>query len=272
MNLITLAIILLFICLIYLYLPGFLNLIGLHPHYKARTVELKGKKALIITTSQATFGDSTKATGVYASEMTVPYYRFLDNGLAVDLASIKGGKIPIEKMSLWWPVKTPADKRFLVDPVLQSKVNESIPIDDVDVSQYDIIFIAGGWGAAYDLGFSETLGKKLMVAKDNGAVLGSVCHGGLGFLQAKKENGEPFVKDLQMTAVTDKQIRELAIVKTPQHPETELKALGARFESKSGLLDVLKNHVVIDGKVVTGQNQNAGAEVAQRMMDQLESV
>jgi putative intracellular protease/amidase len=29
------------------------------------------------------------------------------------------------------------------------------------------------------------------------------------------------------------------------------------------------NHVVIDGTIVTGQNQNAGAETAQKMMDLL---
>jgi putative intracellular protease/amidase len=30
--------------------------------------------------------------------------------------------------------------------------------------------------------------------------------------------------------------------------------------------DIFANHVVIDGTIVTGQNQNAGAEVARKMM------
>ena len=69
---------------------------------------LQGKKALVITTSQFTLdtidkktGEITKvgkATGVYASEFTEPYYTFLDAQMDVDLASIKGGQIPIEKL------------------------------------------------------------------------------------------------------------------------------------------------------------------------------
>ena len=41
---------------------------------------------------------------------------------------------------------------------------------------------------------------------------------------AKDEKGNPLVKDRRLTAVTDKQIRELRITKTPQHPERELRA------------------------------------------------
>ena len=38
-------------------------------------------------------------TGVFGSEMTAPYYEFSDGGMKVDLASIKGGPIPIDPMS-----------------------------------------------------------------------------------------------------------------------------------------------------------------------------
>jgi putative intracellular protease/amidase len=69
-----------------------------------------------------------------------------------------------------------------------------------------------------------------------------------------------------MTAVTDKQVKELGIEITPLHPERELRAAGALFESKMAFRDVFANHVVVDGNIVTGQNQNAGAETAQKMM------
>jgi putative intracellular protease/amidase len=116
--------------------------------------------------------------------MTIPYYEFLDAGMTVDVASIKGGKIPIESMSLKWPIAAPADKRFLKDKVYLSKVNNSLKIDDVDFTQYDIIYMAGGWGAAYDLGQSDVLGKKISDAYAKNKILGSVCHGALGFIKA----------------------------------------------------------------------------------------
>ena len=45
-----------------------------------------------------------------------------------------------------------------------SKLQNSTPIKDIDFTQYDIIFISGGWGGAYDLGFSELLGEKISEA------------------------------------------------------------------------------------------------------------
>ncbi len=249
-----------------LYLPKLLNRIGLHPHFEGEFFDLTGKKALIITTSHDTLGDTGKKIGVYASEMTVPYYRFIEAGMTVNLASIKGGRIPIESLSLKYPLATPEDNRFLNDKVFLEKVEHSMLIDEVDFTSYDIIFLSGGWGAAFDLGQSEVLGQKLTEANRENALIGSVCHGALGFVQAKTKDGEPLVKGRQITAVTDKQIRELRISSTPMHPETEMRKLGADFKNQTAFKDMFANLVVVDGNLVTGQNQNAGAETAYELM------
>ena len=51
------------------------------------------------------------------------------------------------------------------------------------------------------------------------------------------------------------------------HPERDLRAAGAEFESATRFRDLFANHVVVDGRLVTGQNQNSGAETAHRMME-----
>jgi putative intracellular protease/amidase len=255
--------------IIYCGLPAVLSAMGLHPHYTGQKYDLGGSKALIVTTSRGVLGDTGIKTGVYASEMTVPYYQFRDAGMQVDVASIKGGEIPIEPVSLSWPVATAADNRYLADSEFQKKVKESQKIGDEDFTGYDLIYMAGGWGAAYDLGSSDVLGQKISQAYAGKIIMGSVCHGALGFLKAQDENGRPLVQGRKMTAVTDKQVRELGIEITPMHPERDLRAAGALFESTTAFRDIFANHVVIDGTIVTGQNQNAGAEVAQKMMDML---
>jgi putative intracellular protease/amidase len=266
---IVIAVIIVLAVAIYFGLPAVLTGMGLHPHYAGQKYDLGGRKALIITTSQGVLGDTGKKTGVYASEMTVPYYQFLDAKMQADVASIKGGEIPIEPASLSWPVATSADNRYLADADFREKVKNSLKIDDVDFTGYGLIYMAGGWGAAYDLGTSDVLGQKISQAYANKIVLGSVCHGALGFLKAQDENGKPLVRGLKMTAVTDKQVKELGIEITPMLPERDLRAAGALFESATAFRDMFANHVVIDGAIVTGQNQNAGAEVAQKMMDLL---
>lgn len=252
--------------LLVISLPKILNLIGFHPDYEKGEYDLSGKKALIVTTSHGILGDSGKATGVYGSEMNIPYYEFLDAGMTVDIASIEGGEIPIEPVSLRYPLVTPADKRYLEDEEALEKVRNSLKIDDVDFLDYDIIFLAGGWGASYDLGYSEILGEKITQANAEGILLGSVCHGALGFLKAEKADGTPLVEGLAITAVSDKQVEELGITATPMHPETELKKLGADYQKNTAFRDFFATLVVTDGNIVTGQNQNSSGETAQTLL------
>ena len=256
-----------------LLIPKILKFFGLHPDYIGTSYSLPGKKALIIATNQAELNKhgktGGKATGAFASEITAAYYDFIDASMQVDIASIKGGKIPIEPQSLSYFLKTFEDKRFLQDPELKEKVKNSKKITDIDFTTYDIIFLAGGWGAAYDLGYSDELGQKISDAYYTGnSIIGGVCHGPLGLIRAKDKDGKLLIAGRRMTAVTDKQIRQLFITATPQHPEAELRKAGALFESQSKLIDMFATHVVTDNekRFVTGQNQNSGHETAHKMM------
>jgi len=255
-------------------LPDILHQAGLHPDYAAsREYDLAGKKALIITTSHGVLnkvGETTgNPTGVFGSEMTIPYYEFLDAGMDVDVSSIEGGEIPIDPQSFYYFLKTEEDRRFQQDEDFQAKVKNSLKIDEVDFTQYDAIWMAGGWGAAYDLGQSDVLGKKVSEAYyAKKPIMGSVCHGALGFIQAKDTIGNYLITGRTMTGVTDKQIQEFGIDLTPLHPETELRKLGVNFKSNTGNFDFMQTITVIDeeGRFVTGQNQNSGHETAQKMM------
>ena len=260
-----------------LLIPKILKFFGLHPDYIGTSYSLPGKKALIIATNQAELNKhgktGGKATGAFASEITAAYYDFIDASMQVDIASIKGGKIPIEPQSLSYFLKISEDKRFLQDPELKEKIKNSKKITDIDFTTYDIIFLAGGWGAAYDLGYSDELGQKISDAYyTNKTIIGGVCHGPLGLIRAKDKDGNLLIAGRRMTAVTDKQIKQLFITATPQHPEAELRKAGALFESQSKLIDMFATHVVTDDekRFVTGQNQNSGHETAHKMMGLLE--
>jgi putative intracellular protease/amidase len=253
--------------LVWFGIPAALTAAGLHPHYAVPDIDLRGRRALIVTTSHNTLDPRNNPTGVFASEMTAPYYAFLDAGMDVDIASIAGGPIPIEPASLRWPVISPADRRYLNDPEFRSRVQQSLEIALVDIDDYDIVFLAGGWGAAYDFAQSEILGAQISRAYAAGAVVGGVCHGPLGLIPARAPDGSRLVEGRRVSAVTDKQIQELGIDFTPMHPERDLQAAGALFEAETGFRDFFANHVVVDGRIVTGQNQNSGAETAHQMME-----
>jgi putative intracellular protease/amidase len=255
-------------------LPTILHGAGLHPEYDGPTVALPGKRALIITTSHGVLAAPGEtegpATGVFGSELTHPYYTFLDGGMEVDVASIRGGEIPIDPQSFLFVIRTPEDERFLEDTVAQAKVKNSIPVSEVDISQYDIVFMSGGWGAAYDLAQSPELAQKVSESYygEKVAVIGGVCHGVLGLVNARDREGNLLIAGRRMTGVTDKQIEELGIDLTPRHPETELRKAGVVFESQSAFRDMFATHVTVDDeqRFVTGQNQNSGLATAHTMM------
>jgi putative intracellular protease/amidase len=256
-------------------LPTIVHSLGLHPEYTGETHQLPaGMRALIVTTSHGVLnapGETTgEATGIAISELTHPYYSYLDAGMQVDVASIKGGQIPIDPSGFGRVMISPEDERYLDDPTLRAKVENSLRIDDVDFTAYDAIFLVGGWGAAYDLGYSEVLANKIGEAYygPKEPLIGSVCHGALGLINVKDREGNKLIAGRAMTGVTDKQVKELGIELTPQHPETELRKAGALFESQTAFRDVFATHVAIDAeeRFITGQNQNSGMETAQKMI------
>ena len=158
-----------------------------------------------------------------------------------------------------------ADDRLLADRGMQDDMATHSPSSATWTgSTYDLVYLAGGWGAAFDFATSEPL-RRAVRGRPRRWVIGGVCHGPLGLVNATTPTGAPLVEGRRVTAVTDKQVHELKIESTPFHPETELRA-GARFESTTRFRDPFANHWVVDGNLVTGQNQNAGPMVARAMM------
>merc|ERR1712228_383012 len=133
---------------------------------------------------------------------------------------------------------------------------------------------SSGWGAAFDLGYSKVLGEKVAAALEaKKPILGSTCHGALGFVMANKTDGTPWLKGMTVTGVTNAQIQKLGVKsQTPMHPEEALRSLGANYRCIDGgglLGDIGATSVAVDAKgpiVVTGQNQNSACVAAQRQL------
>lgn len=247
-----------------------LRCIGVHPDdAHATRLDLRGRSALCIATNHGVL-DVGVPTGVFGSELTVPYYAFRDAGMRVDVASCAGGLVPVEPLSMKPSLRTRDDDRMLGDDVLRAQLSNSLAITELDFRAYDLVYFAGGWGAAFDLGQSDELGARVSRAYAAGRVIGGICHGPLGLLRARRADGELLVKGRRITAVTDRQIQQLGVSITPLHPESALRAAGALFECEHHpVRDFFANHVVADGDLITGQNQNAGPKVARLMLQRV---
>ena len=104
--------------------------LGMHPEDTgAPPLSAQGRRALVVATNHGTLGNG-KPTGVFASELTVPYYYFLDAGMQVDVASPLGGTIPVDPMSLKPVLRTDADDRYL-DAIADQLVAASYGFQDL---------------------------------------------------------------------------------------------------------------------------------------------
>ena len=71
--------------------------------YTIPVFDLKGRRTLVICTSYLCLDPTDRTTGTFGSECTVAFYAFLNAGMEVYMASIKGGDIPIQPISWSWP-------------------------------------------------------------------------------------------------------------------------------------------------------------------------
>jgi putative intracellular protease/amidase len=217
----------------------------------------KNKKFLFVLTSHATLGDSGEKTGFHLSEMADPYYILEEHGFKVDLASIKGGEPPIDPASA--KETTESGKRFQKDTAAMKKLKSTLKIDDVDMSEYAGIYMAGGHGTMWDFPSSKGLQKAIEDAWKKDKVVAAVCHGPAAFVNAKNKEGEPLVKNRRVNSFTDEEERLVKKDKVvPFLLETRLHEQGGLFEHEQPFQGL----VVEDSNLITGQNPKSASLVA----------
>jgi len=222
-------------------------------------------KILLILTSQSTMGPGGAPTGVWFEELATPYYAFADAGVQVDIASMEGGKIPIDPHSLKPEGKNPASvERFLKDKAAMAKITNAKAIKGLDTSGYAAVFLPGGHGTMWDMPNNAVLSGLLSKAWAGGKVIATVCHGPAGLVGVKDESGKPLVAGRRVSAFTDAEEKAAGLDRTvPFLLESRLRELGARIETGPNF----QPFALHDGNLVTGQNPASSEAVARLTLE-----
>lgn len=225
----------------------------------AESCELaKSAKILMVVTNTDHFDEHHK-TGVWFEEFAIPYLAFEKEGYFVTVASLKGGKAPLD----------PASDN-LIDDIKWNKAKKALedttPLESIDYTFYDAIVLPGGHGPMFDLAKSELLGEIVSFFDEKKKIIAAVCHGPAGLLTAEKD-GKPFVSGRTLTAFTNEE--EIAYKKdqlTPFMLEDALVERGAVFENGGvGAVNVIQ-----DGNLITGQNFQSAELFAKTIINHLE--
>jgi putative intracellular protease/amidase len=221
------------------------------------------KKVLIPVTNHATLGTTDQENGTFAPELTHAVHVLKEAGIDYEVASIKGGKAPIYGQDI---EGDDVNSSMLADEDFQNRVNNTIPVSQVNIADYDAVFYPGGFGLLSDLATNEDFAKLSAAHYENGGILAAVCHGPAALLPIILSNGESLLATKSVTGFTrEEEIDYGTINDVPFLLEEALTRAAARFNK----VQPWGSFVIEDGRVITGQNPASAHAVGEAIVKQL---
>jgi putative intracellular protease/amidase len=218
------------------------------------------KRALIVVTSNDKLGNTDQKTGWFLSEVSHVYWPLVNDGFSVTFVSPKGGEAPLEENSL--KLDDPENKSF----VERFKVKKSLStkaLSEVNAEDFGVIYFAGGHGTMWDFPNNPDIEKAVNAIYEKGGIVAAVCHGPSALTSIKTSDGEFLVNNKDINSFTDDEEREVkkdGIV--PFLLESKLKERGAKFQKAPNW----GNKVVVDGRLITGQNPQSASSLGKAIV------
>ncbi|PZP10805.1 MAG: type 1 glutamine amidotransferase domain-containing protein [Pseudomonas protegens] len=216
---------------------------------------------LVIMTNHASYPSRSDTTGLWLTELT----HFTDvveaAGYTTVFASPKGRAVPLDERSLGWLYMDKAARQHLQSATFRARLQNTLPIADVDPSRFSAIYFTGGHGVMWDFPNNPDLRRVAETIYNQGGIVSAVCHGVAGLLDLKDDQGRLIIKGRNITGFSDRE-EWLSGMKSqvPFFLEDRLVSQGARYHK--GWLP-FTSFALTDGRLVTGQNPQSPRAVAE---------
>lgn len=248
--------------LIFSVLFAFISMLNVLNAQNKKSNKAMSKKILFVVTSHDKKGSTNEPTGYYLGEVSHPWEVLHSAGYDIDFVSPKGGKAPVDGLNL----EDAVNKEFWENKEYRAKIENTMKPSEVDPSKYAAIFYAGGHGTMWDFPDNAELQDIARKIYENNGIVSAVCHGPSALVNLKLSSGKYLVDGKKVNAFTNEEETAVKLENiVPFLLENQLKERGAIFE-KSGLW---QNHVVADGRLITGQNPQSAKSVGEEILKQL---
>jgi putative intracellular protease/amidase len=220
------------------------------------------KPVLFVLTSHAIKGSTGEPTGYYLAEVTHPLAVLEEAGITAEFASIQGGEPPVDGLDL----EDSSNARYWNDPDFRQAISNTPPLRDVDPAKYSAIFFAGGHGTMWDFPNSPDVQQVTRAIYEDDGAVAAVCHGPSALVNVKLSDGRYLVEGKQVSSFTDSEERAVQLEGVvPFLLASELTARGAQHQPAPDW----QRKVVVDGRLVTGQNPQSATAVGEALRDLL---
>lgn len=204
---------------------------------------------------------SSDKHGYWLPEVLYPYQLLQQAGFEIDIASPLGGK---GKASGSTRLSSEQVKWF-EQSNLPTKLSNSLTINQVKANNYQAIYFAGGSGSMFDFINNKAMQKLTASIYQNGGVVSADCHGIAALLNVTLENGKRLIVGKKITAKANHEEGRWARNNYPFLLEDKIIELGGRYSSTT----MGKAHVVVDGRLITGQNPASAIPMAKQLIQTL---
>lgn len=234
----------------------------------------KPKKVLMVVANPTVSTNNGWPVGFWAAELTHPYFELTERGVEVTIASPDGGKVEFDNLSdprdpSKWSAKDLISMGFVNTAELLALLEDTPKLADLNYDDFDALLICGGQSPMFTFPDNTALQDAVKEFYEDEKITGAFCHGVSALVNVRLSDGEYLVKDKTLTGFSN--VEEdfgnaaAGVEIMPWRLEDVLKQRGANYIQAGRF----KAFAVRDGRLVTGQQQYSGREVAKIVIDML---
>lgn len=223
-------------------------------------------KILIVLSNQAVYGTSDIPTANHFEETVVPYDEFTSAGYTVDFVSPEGGEVPLGYINTSFPVIS----KYIFDCSFMEKIQNTKRPEDINSSDYGVIFFSGGGAAMFGVPENVNIQKIAAEIYENGqGVVSAICHGTAGLANIKTSDDKYLVAGKLVNGFPDAFENTTAAYyqQFPFSIQRKMEERGATFSFSEKGWD---EYMIADDRLITGQDPSSARKVSQAIIDRLQ--
>jgi len=232
------------------------------------------EKVLIVVSNTCKHPKLGLPMGFWSAGLTHPYAELLNHNIDVTIASIDGGEVTFDDYSdprheSRYSEHDLVSLAFINSPEYSELLRSTVSISSVDVQNFDAIIVVGGQATMYTFRQNETLKDLILAFFESGKPTAALCHGVSALMDIRQANGSYLIDGKTITgfskAEDDFADQTIGVQYFDWWIEPTAVSRGANYVQGGMWADFATS----DGNLITGQQYNSGASVAQMVIEQL---